>query len=167
MKGSRTLAPTVTAALVRRFYNALPLGKANAVVARHLAPLLELEPAHADRTLRALAESAVIEYDLLVSTGNAGYYRPASRAEAEESIGWKASQAARMFQRVRAEQKLIEAAFPPEAGVLNSLKDAGGAGAFHDLIGEAVPLLPDLLPSDTYHNTTGAVPQAQRREGKR
>lgn len=163
MKGDPTRSPHVSAEEVNRFYAALPTGESNALVGRDLAAKLGLDPAHADRVLRALAEAAVLEHGLLVSTGQAGYFKPATREEAERSIRWKASQAARMFERVRAEEALIEKAFPPlpreaprsEAEWVGERDGVRGDGQFYDLVGEPLPLLPDALASDSYLNTEG------------
>lgn len=151
MKGDSTRAPHVSHEDVKRFFAAVPVGLDNALTARDLAPLLELEPAHADRHLRALVESAIIDHGLLVCTGNPGYWRPRSREEAAPSVGWKKSQAIRMLERVRAEDKLLDQHFTDSCEA-----QPNDTVPFTDIVGEPVPLFGDAasfagqLPSPQY-----------------
>lgn len=145
-KGNAQYAPKPDDASVRRFYDALPLGSTKAKHGRDLAKELELDPVNWDRLLRALAETAIIEHGLLVCTGNPGYWRPVSREDAAQSTAWKAAQAARMWERVRAEQMLLEQAFPVAAA-------PAAVTVFENIAGEAAPLFPDVLPSDAYEQS--------------
>lgn len=145
MKGDSTRAPHVSPEDVKRFFAAVPIGLDNALTARDLAPLLELDPAHADRHLRALVESAIIDHGLLVCTGNPGYWRPRSREEAAPSVGWKKSQAIRMLERVRAEDKLLDQQFSNDCtGEVSSPQTDpapfADTAVFADIVGEPVPL---------------------------
>jgi hypothetical protein len=162
MKGDPTRVPHVTADQVLTFFEAVPIGVDNALTARDLAPLLELEPAHADRALRALVESAIIDHGLLVCTGNPGYWRPVSRDEAAQSVGWKKSQALRMLERVKAEASLLDKEFPAGDGSTagDGLPDTSAVFTdptpFVDIVGEPMPLFSEGVLSDSFiHQVQG------------
>lgn len=84
-------------------------GKDNAKRGAKLALLLGFKR-HADRQLRALKQAA-INANILVCSGNDGYWLPRSRAEADETIGRVKSQAFAMMHEARAIEKLCDKQF--------------------------------------------------------
>lgn len=108
MASSRPPAPE--ASEVAAFYAALGNGRANASTAGQVASRMGLAGQHADRHLRLLAQHAV-EAGMLVCSSNSGYYRPATMAEAQESIRRIASQGALMCARARHMQSLADKLF--------------------------------------------------------
>lgn len=105
------------AAELERFYNALPHGRDQALTARELSARLGLSERHGDRVLRNLAQHAT-DAGYLVCTSNAGYYRPASADEAQETIGRLRSQAAHMSDRARRMQGLMDRLFGQQGRLL-------------------------------------------------
>lgn len=95
------------------FLAALPVGRENAMTGKRLADALGTD----DRTLRALAHEAV-EAGQIVLADNAGYYRPANAAEADEAIGRLESQGRAMLRRASLTRNLIYRVFHPEQGRL-------------------------------------------------
>ena len=102
-----------TTATVTDFIRALPIGRGSALTARALAERLGTD----DRALRALAAEAV-DAGTLVVADNAGYYRPASAAEANEAIGRLESQGRQMLRRAALTRSLVYREFHPEQGRL-------------------------------------------------
>ena len=95
------------------FFDHLPFGRANAVTARQLAARYGIS----DRDARALADAAA-DAGLLVCADNHGYFRPATAAEVDETIGRLASQAARMSRRARIIRALADRAFGRQGTLL-------------------------------------------------
>lgn len=97
---------------IKQFYDQLrqhASGQSNAKTARQLVRLLNLGR-NGDRRLRQLANAAT-ESGMLVCTGNAGYWLPATEQEAEETIGRLHSQGIKMLERARELRVLVSRQF--------------------------------------------------------
>lgn len=97
---------------IKQFYDQLKQhasGQSNAKTARQLVRMMALGR-NGDRRLRLLANAAT-ESGLLVCTGNAGYWLPATEQEAEETIGRLNSQGLRMLERARELRALVARQF--------------------------------------------------------
>lgn len=104
--------PPPTSDSVKEFYEFLKknaYGQPNAKTARDISRRMELGR-HGDRILRTLAAAAA-EAGMLVCTGNAGYWIPATEQEAEETIGRLHSQGIKMLERARELRVLVSCRF--------------------------------------------------------
>jgi len=135
-------APHVTGDEVQEFIAAVPHGRSNAVTGRTLAARLGLTKPDGelvndyDRFIRARREAAILEYGVLVSADDCGYFIPDSRDEALPSIRRKWKQVTTSARNIKAEQTLLDQRYPVNGGRPEPDADA----AFYDLIGEQIDL---------------------------
>lgn len=102
--------PEPSSAELAAFYEALGIGRANARTAQQIATAMNIPGRDADRYLRNLAQHSV-QAGLIVCSGNAGYWRPATAKEVYETIGRLRSQGLLMLERARHLQALADVEF--------------------------------------------------------
>lgn len=122
MKGDPTRQPRARPEDVQRLYAYLrvnAIGRENAKTAREIGDALELGK-HFDRLLRAFKHAAN-ESGLLICADNTGYFIPANRDEASESIGRIRSQGAEMLALARTLEHLADSQFVQTATQIEML----------------------------------------------